>query len=544
MCAVPVIGGALLAASAPTPQDRAHAAGPSAPPSHLIGRDIATYALIQSIAGPSLGAGTMPGLGTRKGQPAFDPSCLTENGATGVQRARCSLLPLPGEETPKPEEKPGDGAGTEPPPPASGGKTPEQAGFAYHPPGKMHANDLRQGRVGDRYVYLPNIVFPLKLGQGQFPHMNSQIFGYGGGGWGGKGKAGGSESDRRNFDPMGQQDNFCEVRTWAMPMCPSGTGHQGQDIRPPTWQDNHYEVIAATDGTVTNVTTNTTVQIKAPDGTDYYYLHMHPKSITVKTGAKVKQGQVLGKVSRYMGGKVGTSLHLHLQVRQRISVGGTVQQVYVPIYTSLIAALRREKGLDAGIGPDGNLVVDHLLEIGAPQPPPTPPQPEPTPEPEPTPQPEPEPTPQPEPAPEPAPEPEPQPEPTPQPQPEPGPTPEPEPQPEPAPTPEPTPVPEPTPQPEPQPEPEPTPPEPAPQPEPAPTPEPEPEPQPEPTPAPQPAPVPPAEEQGWWDWIKSWWPWGGSAEPASGPQPAPPAQPTEESWWDRIKKSWSERLGS
>ncbi|HRO49654.1 MAG TPA: hypothetical protein PLW75_05915, partial [Hyphomicrobium sp.] len=188
LCAMPVIGGALLAASAPTPQDRAHAAGPSAPPSHLIGRDIATYALIQSIAGPSLGAGTMPGPTTRKGWPAFDPSCLAENGGTGgVHLARCSLLPLPGEETPEPEPPPGGGTGTEAPPPASGGKTPEEAGFAYHPPGKMHANDLRQGRIGDRYVYLPNIVFPLKLGQGQFPHMNSQIFGYGGGGWGGKG---------------------------------------------------------------------------------------------------------------------------------------------------------------------------------------------------------------------------------------------------------------------------------------------------------------------------------------------------------------------
>ena len=82
---------------------------------------------------------------------------------------------------------------------------------------------------------------------------------------------------------------------------------------------------------------------------------MHPKSITVKTGQKVKQGDVLGRVSKYMGGTPSTSLHLHFQVRQRIKVGAKTLQVYVPTFTSLIAALRRDKGLDPGIDADGNL---------------------------------------------------------------------------------------------------------------------------------------------------------------------------------------------
>src|SRR5690606_2200101 len=175
--------------------------------------------------------------------PLLDPSCLA-GGAGGVQLAPCSLLAPPGAEPTQPETPGGGGTGTGTPP-APGGKPPQEAGFAYHPPGKMHANDLRKGRVGDRYVYLPNIIFPLKLGEGEFPHMNSQIFGYGGGGWGGKGQAGGSESDRRNFDPMRQQDNYCEVRSWSMPMCPSGSGHQGQDIRPASWKDNHWQVMSA-----------------------------------------------------------------------------------------------------------------------------------------------------------------------------------------------------------------------------------------------------------------------------------------------------------
>lgn len=483
-CAILAAGGALLSRPSPLPaQDSLQVAAASP----LLGRDIATYALIRSLAGPDLG-------GDRRGTGA-DTSCLRRDAhGSLVQLARCSLLPE--EPTPVPgEPTTGEGPTAPEKPPATGGGShtdPAQAGFAYYPPGDLFERDTGRGRA-DRYVYMPDIIFPLKLGDGLFPHMNSQIWGYGGGGYGGKGAAGGSENDPRNFDPMKQRDNYCEIRSWDMPLCPGGAGHQGQDIRPPSWKDNHWEVVAVADGQIVNVTTNTTVQLKANDGTDYYYLHMHPKSITVKTGAKVKQGQVLGKVSRYMGGKVGTSLHLHLQVRQRVRVGDKTLQVYVPTFPSLIAALRRAKGLDPGIDADGNLMVDAGLEIGAPQPPPAP-----EPQPEPAPVPEPEPTPQPEPGPTPDPTPTPEPEPAPQPEPAPAPEPAPEPQPEPTPAPEPEPTPAPTPEPGPSPQPEP-----APQPDPAPVPDPEPQPAPAPAPAPDPA------EQGWWDWIKdkwnSWW---------------------------------------
>jgi murein DD-endopeptidase MepM/ murein hydrolase activator NlpD len=518
LCVVLAAGGILLAAPSRLPAQDHTRVATAAP---LFGRDLATYALVRSLAGPS-------GLGSSRDtdrRGAADGPCLGRdaNGSL-VQLARCSLLPKEGEGTPTPPkpEEPTTGEGpTTPEQPTPGDPTltdPAKAGFAYYPPGDLFERDSGRGRA-DRFVYMPDMIFPLKLGDGLFPHMNSQIWGYGGGGWNGKGAAGGSENDPRNFDPMKQRDNYCEVRSWDMPLCPGGAGHQGQDIRPPSWKDNHWEAVAAEDGQIVNVTSNTTVQLKANSGTDYYYLHMHPKSITVKTGAKVKQGQVLGKVSRYMGGKVATSLHLHLQVRQRVKVGDKTLQVYVPTFTSLIAALRKAKGIDPGIDANGNLIVDAGLEIGAPKPPPPPPTPEPTPAPEPTPTPQPEPTPTPAPAPEPAP--------TPEPEPTPAPQPEPTPVPEPAPAPEPEPTPAPAPEPAPQPEPEPTPapqPEPAPAPEPGPTPEPEPAPAPEPTPAPapqpqptpQPEPTPPApqpapeptpapEQQGWWDWIKSKW---------------------------------------
>jgi murein DD-endopeptidase MepM/ murein hydrolase activator NlpD len=132
------------------------------------------------------------------------------------------------------------------------------------------------------------------------------------------------------------------------------------------------------------VTSNTTVKLKGNDGTVYEYLHMHPSSIKVTEGSKVKQGDVVGRVSKYMNGSRSTTYHLHFNVRQRIQVGNKVLEVYVPPYASLIAAYRRSKGVDAGIDAAGNLTPDPMLEIGAvaqapPQPPTPSPQPAPAP---------------------------------------------------------------------------------------------------------------------------------------------------------------------
>jgi murein DD-endopeptidase MepM/ murein hydrolase activator NlpD len=301
--------------------------------------------------------------------------------------------------------------------------------------------------------------------------MNSQIWGYGGGGYNGVGEAGGTECDPRNYDPMQQRDNFCEVRGWSMPLCPSGEGHQGQDIRPPSCKDNSWDVVAVVDGIITLVTSNTTVKLKGNDGTVYEYLHMHPDSIKVKEGSKVKQGDVVGRVSKYMNGTRSTTYHLHFNVRQRIQVGNKVLEVYVPPYASLIAAYRRGKGLDAGVDAAGELMPDPMLEIGAvaqaPPQPPTPSEPQPAPSAPPS---------------------------------DPAPTP-------PAPTPTPS---------------EPTPPPTPPTPAPSPAPEPPAPPAPAPSPAPTPAPEPPA-------------PSAPQAPTPAPPPSAPPAAPTEQpkSWWQR-----------
>jgi WD40 repeat protein len=237
--------------------------------------------------------------------------------------------------------------------------------FAYYPPGDISHSSEHSGRLGDRKVYLKDIAFPLKLARGQHAFMNSQIYGYGGGGYNGKGAPGGRECDPRNYDSMRQRDTYCEIRGWEMPLCPTGTGKQGQSIRPPTCEVDRWDVVAVVDGVISNVTSNTTVMLKGTDGTTYYYLHMSPQSISVKEGQRVNKGDVIGRVGNYMNGMPATTISLTLNVKQRMSIGGKDQDLFIPIYSSLIAAYRELKGLDRGIDAEGNLIVDPDHEIGA-----------------------------------------------------------------------------------------------------------------------------------------------------------------------------------
>lgn len=240
------------------------------------------------------------------------------------------------------------------PPPA----TEPDRRFAYFPPGELAPADTGRGRTGDRKVYLPGLVYPIRLAPPSHAFMNSQIRGYGGH-WAGV-DVGGRECDPRNYDPMLQRDNYCEVRgrDQVMPMCPKGIGHRGQDIRPPKCEDRKWDVIAVIDGIVVHRSDWTMLTLKGDDGTLYDYLHMHPDEYRVTKGQRVRQGDVLGRVSKYMNNGPQTTIHLHFQARN-------LQHQYVPVFTSLVAAYRRSKGLDAGVDINGNLQIDANFEIGA-----------------------------------------------------------------------------------------------------------------------------------------------------------------------------------
>ena len=202
--------------------------------------------------------------------------------------------------------------------------------FSYQPPGTLVAGS-GQGRV-DTNVYVPGMRFPIEAAPA---YANSQVWGHGGGSG-----PGGSQCDVENFS-YPWWDNYCETRSWDMPLCPSGQGHQGQDIRAATCEKNVHWVVASEAGTVTNVGSYS-VYVTADDGTRYDYLHMG--SVQVGVGQEVTKGQRLGRVSNEFGG-TPTTVHLHFNLRQSVQGVGTV---YVPPYMSLVTSYQ------ALIGPPPN----------------------------------------------------------------------------------------------------------------------------------------------------------------------------------------------
>lgn len=205
------------------------------------------------------------------------------------------------------------------------------AQFSYEPPGTLMSPNgsapTSRGYTDDR-VFAPEMRFPMESAPA---FLNSQIYAPGGY----MGPSGG-QCDSRNYN-YPWFDNYCEARRWSMPLCPSGTGHQGQDIRPATCEDDVHWIVAAEDGTITNIGSYS-VYVTTADGTRYDYLHMG--SVAVSVGQSVSQGQRLGRASNEFGG-TPTTIHLHFNIRQNVSPHGSV---YVPTYTSLIDSYEELSG--------------------------------------------------------------------------------------------------------------------------------------------------------------------------------------------------------
>lgn len=221
--------------------------------------------------------------------------------------------------------------------------------FSYEPAGTL-VSGSGKGRV-DEKVYAPNIRFPIESGPA---FANSQVWGRGGSKGGG-----GGQCDKENFS-YPWHDNYCETRDWDMPLCPSGQGHQGQDIRAADCTKMKHRVVAVTDGTITNIGSYS-VYLTAADGTRFDYLHMG--GVAVKVGQKVKRGDFVGLVSNEFGGEA-TTVHLHFNIRQNVQGVGAV---YVPTYHSLIQAYEVLLGIRSAPGEDAG--VDAALPTPEPPPP-------------------------------------------------------------------------------------------------------------------------------------------------------------------------------
>ncbi len=209
-------------------------------------------------------------------------------------------------------------------PPSSG------VSYGYTPAGYLVPSNSGQGRKGDSYIYAPKIRFPLEKAPA---YVNSQVYGIGG-----YLGAKGSLCDKKNYQ-YPWHDNYCEKRGWGMPLCPTGKGHQGNDIRGATCVRGKYYAVAVERGIITYIGSYS-VYLRGESGRTYRYLHLASSSLRVKTGQRVERSQRIGLMSDNMG-STSTSIHLHFDVKETLLVGGYAQKVYVPIYTSLIDSYNR-----------------------------------------------------------------------------------------------------------------------------------------------------------------------------------------------------------
>ncbi len=185
--------------------------------------------------------------------------------------------------------------------------------FSYEAPGQL-VSGSGTGRE-DYNVYMVKMDFPLT----EIPaYVNSQVWGVGG-----NNGPNGSQCDILNYS-YPWRDNYCETRSWDMPLCPAGKGHQGVDIRPSGCSKNIYKVVAVESGTITRIGSYT-VYHEGNSGIEHRYMHM--ESLKVELGDDVIMGQELGMVSNKMGG-TPTTIHLHYDMRS----DGT----FIPPYWSLV----------------------------------------------------------------------------------------------------------------------------------------------------------------------------------------------------------------
>lgn len=204
----------------------------------------------------------------------------------------------------------------------------ELSRFSYTLAGKLYPSNSGTGRLGDGIIYAPGIRFPLESAPA---YINSQVYGIGG-----LYGAPGSLCDTRNYQ-YPWHDNFCETRGWNMPLCPAGKGHQGVDIRPASCERSKHFAVAVEDGLITAIG-DYTVFLRGNSGRTYRYLHLDSKSLQVTRGQAIKRGQRIGRVSDNMGA-TKTSIHLHFDMQQTIRFSdGRSAKVFVPPYTSLVAA--------------------------------------------------------------------------------------------------------------------------------------------------------------------------------------------------------------
>lgn len=199
---------------------------------------------------------------------------------------------------------------------------------AFMPSGELEA--ASGTGVKDQAIYYREMRFPLEKSPA---FSNSQVYRKGGS-HGPKG----AQCDTENYQ-YPWRDNFCEARGHPMPICPAGTGHQGQDIRPATCQKNTHWAVAAEGGIISHVGTYS-ITLLSSSGTIYRYLHLQMDDLAVRPLQKIKKGERIGKVSNSFGDSK-TTIHLHFDIKDAVTVNGKTGSFYIPPYASLVESYKR-----------------------------------------------------------------------------------------------------------------------------------------------------------------------------------------------------------
>jgi murein DD-endopeptidase MepM/ murein hydrolase activator NlpD len=229
--------------------------------------------------------------------------------------------------------------------------------FTYRPSGDIIANSglRKQGGHTDLIAY-SQIRFPLEK---PIAFVHSQEF----------------RARRSSDKPLDElsggntsypwRDNFCEARSFNVGQCPSGFGHQGEDVRPAPCPLNaeggdrcdprQQPLVAVRDAVVIRAPKQQAVTLQVNTRNEHVrfrYMHMNPAALDASgmlNGRPVDEGEKIGVVSNYLDHPNGTSLHLHFDVQVFTRDGW----IWVNPYVTLISAYERLlRGRGHEIGPE------------------------------------------------------------------------------------------------------------------------------------------------------------------------------------------------
>ncbi len=116
--------------------------------------------------------------------------------------------------------------------------------------------------------------------------------------------------------------------------------HKGYDI-----YANKINVIAAADGRVTKVRKNRRagLYVKLHHGSQVYSLYIHLTSASVKTGQKVRQGEIIGRINGISGNAISPQLHFEIKPNNRSVDPLPLIESYYQSDKQILAKIRRYK---------------------------------------------------------------------------------------------------------------------------------------------------------------------------------------------------------